>query len=206
MFFFFFLTDFLHLTEQIDTFQLDNASATLASSLPLFSDRTICRDWHGRPNKELRSQPLLERRLQGMWCRSKLTSGWICDRQKYLEPSNLHTQVSTSPSSPPSRPPRSAAAAVWPPIAFGRRKEEVPFPLQAKVTDIKRFRDQFPLATVKTTLQTVRFECDSSAIWQYTNNQTAQSKKRLAVKTQPINPTSSHQLDSNFCKSKYKTN
>lgn len=109
-------------------------------------------------------------------------------------------------SSPPAARRGQLQLQFGPPIAFGRRKEEVPFPLQAKVKDIKRFQDQFPLASVKTTLQSVRFECDSSAIWQHANNQTAQSKKRLAVKTQPINPTSSHQLDSNFCKSKYKTN
>lgn len=166
--FFFFFTDFLHLTEQIDTFQLDNASATLASSLPLFSDRTICRDWHGRPNKELRSQPLLERRLQGMWCRSKLTSGWICDRQKYLEPSNLHTQVSCSPSSPPQPPAEVSCSCSLAPHCFRAKKGG-----GSLSTASKGYR---------------------------------QGKKRLAVKTQPINSTSSHQLDSNFCKSKYKTN
>lgn len=104
-----------------------------------------------------------------------------------LKPS--HASV-LSPPHPhlPARPPRSAAAAVWPPVAFGRRKEEVPFPTAGKGYR-KNVQRPVPISICQNYTPNC-FKCAPSAIWQPANNQKAQ-KKHLAVQTQQIHPTGS---------------
>lgn len=122
-----------------------------------------------------------------------------------IPPALKPSHASVPPPPMPARLLRSAAAAVWPPVAFGRRQEEVPFPNAGKGYGNKKVLRPVPISICQNYTPHC-FKCALWAIWQPTNSQKAQKKKRLAVRMQPIRPTSSSSVGFEIVASQIITN
>lgn len=105
-----------------------------------------------------------------------------------LKPSHASV-LSLHPTPPPARR-GQLQRQFGPPLLSGEEKRRFPFPLQAKVIEIKKVLRPVLMSICQNYTPNC-FKCAPSAIWQSANNQKVQKKKRLAVQMQPIHPTSS---------------